>query len=459
MINSKQKILIIGFILLNMVFFNTAIAQTYLSTDLDTYFIDYEQKTPNQLKVHIRYANDYAEIEAKLKISNAHNISSGNLTLYPKADDKTAILFLVDVSADKTRKKVIKNNIQQIQKILESAKPYQQFGVATFGEHFTVLSAIGTDVATIAEQVNTIQANEQETLLYQYTGKAIELLEQQQAKRRVLIIFSDGKAEDQTGVYNHQSVVAKAKNKNTLVIGLAFPPKSTAGHHIRDYQTLAGLANSTAGFFFKANEKGILEGLDLSTLLDMTDNGGYWHFNLTPLIDASFAGKTPAQLEISNQQQTVDIPINLTFPALNLTLPVQEVKEVKKDKTSQIIILVIAILLLLGLLFFILNRKKTKPKVIYAYIYSLDGNEQYSINKRTYKIGRNPENDLVLANQTVSSFHAQIHLTRENEFIITDLKSANGTIVNDSEVISNPLYDDDIIEIGEVRLRFVNQQT
>lgn len=411
------------------------------------YFIHYKQPTPKTLDIAIRPHKEVADLAVSLKINQLTAISGGDLTPYPRQGDKTAVLFLIDVSKDKTRKRLIKKNIQQMQEILQTGKEYHQFGVATFGEKFTVVFPIGTDRDEIATKSNTIAANENETLFYQHMGKAIELLDQQQVERRVLIVFSDANGEDDT-VYDHNYVIQKAEKKNIAIIGLAFPPKSIASHETRHYQKLGRLADETGGLFLKADAKGNLLQTDLTKLLETTNKGGYLSFNLTSLLESKLSGKTSAILTLRNQQQSSDIPLTLDFPAKEKNLI---------TKQQQMIAIAVTALLLLLLLVYFIKRRKPKEEITYAYIDSLDGNERYSINKKNYKIGRNPENDLVLANRAVSSFHAQIHLGRDNVFMITNLQSMNGISINDSDKSghSTALSEGDIITIGEVRLRFL----
>ncbi|MGY0373275.1 FHA domain-containing protein [Clostridium sp. JNZ J1-5] len=68
-------------------------------------------------------------------------------------------------------------------------------------------------------------------------------------------------------------------------------------------------------------------------------------------------------------------------------------------------------------------------------------------NKLT--IGRKEDNQLVLHDQYVSGNHAVIFI-KNNEYIIEDLKSTNGTIVNNEKLDkATYLNIDDEIEIGE----------
>ncbi|MFQ5408493.1 MAG: FHA domain-containing protein, partial [Anaerolineales bacterium] len=71
-------------------------------------------------------------------------------------------------------------------------------------------------------------------------------------------------------------------------------------------------------------------------------------------------------------------------------------------------------------------------------------------------IGASPENDIVLADDYVSGMHARID--REGvDYLLRDLKSTNGTIVNDRELtpyVPHTLTPGDVIEVGDTRLEF-----
>lgn len=72
------------------------------------------------------------------------------------------------------------------------------------------------------------------------------------------------------------------------------------------------------------------------------------------------------------------------------------------------------------------------------------------------RIGRHEENDIRLASQTVHRYHAVLHRTPEQGFIITDLSGpeGNGVVVNAQRVDQAALAAGDLIELGNVRLRF-----
>ena len=48
----------------------------------------------------------------------------------------------------------------------------------------------------------------------------------------------------------------------------------------------------------------------------------------------------------------------------------------------------------------------------------------------------------------------QIHRRRDGSFTITDLDSMNGVYVNDKRVKSAPIADGDLVELGDISMRF-----
>jgi pSer/pThr/pTyr-binding forkhead associated (FHA) protein len=80
----------------------------------------------------------------------------------------------------------------------------------------------------------------------------------------------------------------------------------------------------------------------------------------------------------------------------------------------------------------------------------------HRIDSSMIRIGRHEENDIRLASQTVHRYHAVLHRTSEQKFVITDLSGpqGNGVVVNAERVDQAALAAGDLIELGDVRLRF-----
>jgi ABC-type multidrug transport system ATPase subunit len=71
------------------------------------------------------------------------------------------------------------------------------------------------------------------------------------------------------------------------------------------------------------------------------------------------------------------------------------------------------------------------------------------------KIGRRPDNDIVVSDLGVSKQHAELRLSPTGKYEIIDLGSHNGTFVNGTRVNEAQLKDDDIIAIGHATFRLV----
>lgn len=70
-------------------------------------------------------------------------------------------------------------------------------------------------------------------------------------------------------------------------------------------------------------------------------------------------------------------------------------------------------------------------------------------------IGRSQHNDIVIDSSFVSHEHACISRVK-HDYLITDLNSTNGTLINNQQIEEETaLTDGDIIQIGAVMLKFV----
>lgn len=75
------------------------------------------------------------------------------------------------------------------------------------------------------------------------------------------------------------------------------------------------------------------------------------------------------------------------------------------------------------------------------------------LSARCSVIGRDAKNEVAIPSSAISRHHCQVERS-SNDFIITDLGSANGTLVNSERVISCKLKDGDYIQVGDTLLRF-----
>jgi pSer/pThr/pTyr-binding forkhead associated (FHA) protein len=89
-------------------------------------------------------------------------------------------------------------------------------------------------------------------------------------------------------------------------------------------------------------------------------------------------------------------------------------------------------------------------------ILSMDGLvlKEIPLAKERTTIGRKPHNDIQIDNLAVSGEHAVI-VTILNDCFLEDLGSTNGTLVNGNPVKKHFLQNNDVVELGKYRLKFI----
>lgn len=68
-------------------------------------------------------------------------------------------------------------------------------------------------------------------------------------------------------------------------------------------------------------------------------------------------------------------------------------------------------------------------------------------------IGRSPKNDIAVASDQLSRVHARV-IAIDGHYVVQDLGSTSGTFVNRSRVTTHRLAPGDIIQVGDLQLRF-----
>jgi len=91
-------------------------------------------------------------------------------------------------------------------------------------------------------------------------------------------------------------------------------------------------------------------------------------------------------------------------------------------------------------------------------ILSMDGLvlKEIPLTKERTTIGRKPHNDIQIDNLAVSGEHAVI-VTILNDSFLEDLGSTNGTLVNGNPIKKHFLQNNDIVELGKYRLKYVSE--
>jgi len=80
--------------------------------------------------------------------------------------------------------------------------------------------------------------------------------------------------------------------------------------------------------------------------------------------------------------------------------------------------------------------------------------KEIPLDKERVVIGRKPQNDIQIDNLAISGTHAVV-VTILHDSFLEDLDSTNGTFVNGQQIKKHFLQNNDVIELGKYRLKYV----
>jgi pSer/pThr/pTyr-binding forkhead associated (FHA) protein len=89
-------------------------------------------------------------------------------------------------------------------------------------------------------------------------------------------------------------------------------------------------------------------------------------------------------------------------------------------------------------------------------ILSMDGLvlKEIALDKERLTIGRKPHNDIQIDNLAISGEHAVVVTILKDSFL-EDLNSTNGTLVNGQPIKKHILRNNDVVELGKYRLKYM----
>lgn len=403
---------------------------------------------------------------------------------YPEPGDTTAVLALIDTS-DPARQPVVARIVAQLEALLAAGKPHHRFGLARFDSKLEVLAAPGSPAAEFHAAASGLSATGRTTELYRSVREAVRLLGKSDASRRVLMVFSDGLAED--FAYHHEDVVAAAREDSVIIHGIGYPRSVAQSVAL---QTIRRLSDETGGLYVQADPiaqtlpPGVFE-----RLLAAADSGGTLRFDLAMLLGADAAGAVDLTLafQTSGQSFLVLVPVLIpreperaappTVPppaALpDATQPATPRPAARSAPTAPaatpavaapwrwiLLALLAAILAALVIVIVRLHRSGgtrggTGDRTPLAWMVRADARRQrHAVDKTPWRIGRGRNNDLVLDDHSVSRLHAEIRRNEDGQLTLNDLESLNGVFVNDNRIDAIQLREGDDVDIGDVHLQF-----
>ncbi len=396
---------------------------------------------------------------------------------------ETAILFVVDTS-DPGRQNVVDKNKTHITRLLKSLTPEYKIGLASFDKTFRIESAMGASSFILNKQLQQLRAMGKTTELYRSLLEAIKYLHSIDAEQKLIVLFSDGQAEDKA--YFHNDVVKAARKSGVVINSIGYPRNVALSVAL---QTIRRISEETGGEYIEASSSYVLpDSYFLDPFANIKHTG---KFRVS--LDELDSSPKSIKLALVNAKKTIalNVPITIsrtpiqakkiapqtTTPATvvaksNNPTPQVPVQIITRQTETQPINLwiwygipaafIIIIVLILITLFLLWQRPSVKdPKENkeeykpYAYLISQDdASKRYPITRTIWRIGRGKDNELSINDNSISRKHAEIHRDNDGTFNIRDMNSMNGLYINNNKVGKASLQEGDVIEIGDIFLTF-----
>ncbi len=416
-----------------------------------------------------------------------------------------AVLHVID-RADRRRARIVGLEAADAARMIEAARVAgvsNRFGVAQIGDRFEILAQIGAQRDEVSRVTAAIRADGTIGDSGKLLVEAIQQLKLAQAERHVLVLSSDGKPEDRT--YARDDVIRAARDAKVVVVSVGYKERPDAP----ELQSLKRLADETGGLYLEApGPSNRLDDASVNRYAQFVGSGGTATFPLnrndprgryalTLEMDAgrtlsgSFVADVPAalgqQLAQQGGQPGVSGPLTgqgnappggaagQTIPRVRIPDPPSGPPLAERSGLDNIgdwvagewrdrpwAVIGVPVLLVLGIggvvLLQMLRRRRIK---VYAWLELFDpGRTRVPVAGTAVRLGRHSENDIKFENPSVHRFHAVLTREPENgQFVVTDVSrdqpSSNGVVVNGELVAKSPLANGDVVELGEVKFRFL----
>lgn len=386
-----------------------------------------------------------------------------------------AVLFLVQIS-DQNRRGLVAQMSDAVLKMTDARSPQRRFAAYSFANDLNLVADFTASKADFDRQVRGLRAVAWPSQLYKVSLEAIAKLAKESTDRKALVILGDGTSDDVS--YEHEQVVKAAADAGIVIHALGY--LSTDAADLPKFQVLRRLADDTGGFRREARV-GSAQRFAVSNRFvpDVLENGGTAKIMLTPpagpatvTVTADFEGGRSDSVDYA-----VTVPATPASPGIELPKWLGQSPAADEGApqpwyrralgwllgTPVGLLSGAGLCLALAGLATLAVRRRAKSSAapaddgrIYGWLDMLDGNaSKYPLRTTNVRIGRHRDNDICLQNDSISRRHALLHFNAANRrFVITDLGGDNGVIVNKIKQQSHELNDGDLVELGEVQLRF-----
>ena len=399
---------------------------------------------------------------------------------YDPRNQTLAVMFLIQLM-DPARRSVMTPMLDTVVKIAEPRDAKHRYAAYSIANDLNLVADFSASKADFDKQVRAVKGVALPTQLYKGAIEAIAKLAKEKADRKALVILGDGNSDDTS--YDHDPVVKAARDAGVIIHALGFAAEASDQPK---FQYIRRLAEETGGFRreirvgssqkYTINNQFVAEALEnggtatitmreppgpatLSITADFNNGRSESAEQRVTVPTPPTAGRTPS----ANPQQSSEPPAPAAWYS----------KLFAWARENKTVALISGVALGLGTIGLSLvgissmNARRARlaeevdeaaagDQIVYGWLEMLDGNaSRYPLQTTNVRIGRHRDNDICLMNDSISRRHALLHFDADKRtFVITDLGGDNGVVVNKVKEQSHDLNDGDLVELGEVRLRF-----
>lgn len=403
---------------------------------------------------------------------------------YAARPGTTAVMFMVDVSDAELAVAPVAAR-QHLSNLLEAAPPHQRFGLASFANQVELHAPLGPGIDRIRNGLGELTPGGEQAELYRSALEAVRLLGHYPAQRRALFLLSDGLAED--SAYFHDDVVDAAQQYGVAIFGIGYLKSPALASAL---ERLRRLAEDTGGLYVTAEPGAVLPAGFADRAFAQLASGGRITVDLSPALAGAdplptepvlalewrgIAGNASAHLalRLAPGAALADLPGPAPAdPTARVAAQAPPAPPVHRpswlERNLLWIALAAALALAAGMLGWFLHRRSGATRREPAWAETLELNARsfayleiqdelharHPVSGDTFRIGRHADNELMIADASISRFHAEIKHELNSRYVIRDLESLNGVYVNGRKARTAILSNGDLIELGDVTLKF-----
>lgn len=379
---------------------------------------------------------------------------------YPGANDRTEVLFLLDLSDEARAEQIRQDKIKLIRVAGRAAGPHFGAGIAIYANGPPrLLTAADDSVATLVNMLAGSQPVNGHAQMGEALRNSLEVLAAVPAQRRAIVLFSDGHSDDAIDV---AKIVAEATRIDaTITFVLSASTRSVAR------APLEQIANATGGFL--VDEAGFENFLARPFVL--TDSGGSARAELPPLQRYFWQGAPTVQVTLRYDGGTLKLDVPVTVPAAGFGATVAFLAGDPLALAGMGAVALVAIVLVVAVVLLGLRRSPAPAGAVVvpvpaaarteegASVEDINTGATWPLDGETIRIGRARDNEIVLGDSTVSRLQAVIHRAADGIFEIDNQSTLNPTLLNHALVERAALAEGDLISVGKVTLRFTSGST